>query len=268
VAGFDAIDVAMLEDTASRLALNGRDCVRISSRRLLDELLALQAIFGPHASRPEAHGQQEDVAVSVDSLLKQGLAAAQASDRGRWGELEHLVVPHNKPHIPARKVLRRKPGFMGPLRFPHRAVMGGDGQAFTQMYRAAAGTALIDCSGSMHLDEAAVRQLMSKLPAVEIGLYAGFPKNGRKGWLCAIARSGRLGELSLVSSHFGGCNVVDGPALRWLASKRGPRFWISDGAVNGCEGQQAKSLFLDVLHIVQQFKIQRLDSISSLLARW
>ena len=49
--------------------------------------------------------------------------------------------------------------------------MPGDGQAFAQQSRVMAGTALIDCSGSMSLGESKVRQLMAYLPAVEIALY-------------------------------------------------------------------------------------------------
>lgn len=154
---------------------------------------------------------------------------------------------------------------MGPLRFPHRAILGGDGQAFSEISRAAGGTALIDCSGSMSLNEDMVRRLMSKLPAIEIALYSGFPANASKGWLCVIARSGRLGDISGLSPKFGGYNVIDGPALVWLGNRRAPRWWISDGAVNGRDGVQSRSLYLEAINLVRQFRIQRMDTAMALL---
>jgi hypothetical protein len=144
--------------------------------------------------------------------------------------------------------------------------MGGDGEALAQISRAVAGTALIDCSGSMRLTRPPFGRLCRSCRLRKSGYTQAFQRTA-KGAGSASSRSGRLGELSLVSPKFGACNVFDGPVLRWLASRRGPRFWISDGAVNGCEGQQSKALFLDVLDTVQRFKIQRLDSVSALLDR-
>ena len=257
----DAVDMALLEDVANRFTGVGGNRKTMSSAALAEELRALQAVFGPHQNE-SCDNESDDF---IDPAIKQSVISTSTNARARWGELEHIVVPHTKPHVPARTALRRRPGCFGPLRYPHRVIVPGDGQAFAQQSRVMAGTALIDCSGSMSLDESKVRQLMAHLPAVEIALYSGQLNNTAKGWLCVIARNGRLADLASVLPSFGGYNVVDGPALRWLATRRPPRFWISDGAANGVGGAQSKSLFADVVEIMRQSTTKRLSTLTALL---
>lgn len=258
---FDAIDRALLEDAANRLAGAGSGRKAISSAALAEELRALQVVFGPHQNE-SCENESDD---SIDPAIKHSVISTSTNARARWGDLEYIVVPHTKPHVPARTALRRRPGCFGPLRYPHRVIVPGDGQAFAQPSRVMAGTALIDCSGSMSLDENKVRQLMAHLPAVEIALYSGQPNNTAKGWLCVIARNGRLADFASVLPNFGSYNVVDGPALRWLATRRPPRFWVSDGAANGVGGVQSKSLFADVIEIMRQSRTKRLSTLAGLL---
>ena len=258
---FDAVDRALLGGAADRLAGAGTNRQAMSSTALAEELRALQVVFGPHPPK-SCEDESDDC---VDPAVRQSLVSTSVNTRARWGELECILVPHTKPHTPARAALRRRPGCFGPLRYPHRIVVPGDGQAFAQPSRVMAGTALIDCSGSMSLDESIVRQLMARLPAVEVALYSGLPNNTSKGWLCVIARNGRLADLTSVLPSFGSYNVVDGPALRWLATRRSPRFWVSDGAVNGIGGVQSKSLFADVIEIMRQSRIKRLSTLAALL---
>ena len=56
-------------------------------------------------------------------------------------------------------------------------------------------------------------------------------------------------------------NIVDGPALRWLARQPGPRFWISDGVVTGEGDMQSVDLVVDVIRICGKAAITRVETV-------
>jgi hypothetical protein len=65
-------------------------------------------------------------------------------------------------------------------------------------------------------------------------------------------------------------NVVDGPALRWLARQPEPRIWISDGHVTGIADQPSSDLAVDAIHICRKARITRAektDIVTDLLCR-
>jgi hypothetical protein len=93
------------------------------------------------------------------------------------------------------------------------------------------GTVLIDASGSMGLRAADLERIILGIPeASVVAIYAG---SGDTGELRIVVRNGYRAAARDLGLRRGG-NVVDLPALRWLARQPPPRLWISDGEVTGC----------------------------------
>lgn len=136
------------------------------------------------------------------------------------------------------------------------------------------GTLLIDISGSMSWAHNITAELIEAMPAMTIAAYssddgaakpyakkyqeiyaahkgnpshpavvaahAEYMKNAHWGRLTIIAKQGRIVESGQKwREGHGGGNVVDGPALEWLAKQQRPRVWFSDGQVVGVGGQGA-----------------------------
>lgn len=110
-----------------------------------------------------------------------------------------------------------------------------DGAIFGTRRRAKGGTILCDASGSMNYDDDDVARILRDAPAATVAFYAG-AKNGRHGFGRIIigASNGRAASVGEVMRALpGGHNLIDGPALRWLARQPAPRFWVSDEGVGG-----------------------------------
>jgi len=105
-----------------------------------------------------------------------------------------------------------------------------DGAVFVRRGRQRGGTVLVDTSGSMALDAAGIdRILEASSGAAIVAIYSG---HEREGELRIVARDGKRADAAhLVPKGRG--NVVDEPALAWLARQQEPRLWISDGGVTG-----------------------------------
>jgi len=58
-------------------------------------------------------------------------------------------------------------------------------------------------------------------------------RSGDRGELRVVVRDGRRAAPRDLEPYGGG-NIVDLPALKWLARQAAPRVWISDGHVTGC----------------------------------
>src|SRR5262249_53603469 len=105
-----------------------------------------------------------------------------------------------------------------------------DQAIFQRAARVRGGTVLIDTSGSMSLDAAGIDRILSASSgAALVAIYSGKDKVGE---LRIVARDGRRADARDLAP-FGRGNVVDEPALAWLAKQDGPRLWISDGGVTG-----------------------------------
>ena len=105
-----------------------------------------------------------------------------------------------------------------------------DRKIFKQKQRVKGGTILIDASGSMQFDGQDILDIMMMLPAVNIAMYNGYYQDGD---LRIIAKNGMRVDDKYLYEHSGGGNVVDGPALRWLAEMPERRIWVSDMKVFG-----------------------------------
>jgi hypothetical protein len=111
-----------------------------------------------------------------------------------------------------------------------------DKKIFKQKIRVLGGTILIDASGSMSFSADDLLEIMMLLPAATIAMYNG---SGHTGDLRIIARNGYRVEQQYLDDHTGMGNVVDGPALQWLATQKPRRIWVSDMKVFGAHGDTA-----------------------------
>lgn len=182
-----------------------------------------------------------------------------------WGKME--THPLNKPrrYQAALKALRPKPGYVGAFRYVHRALLpSGDGQAFGTKRKAKGGTILLDCSGSMSMNDQMIEQLLTHAPAMTVALYGSHPGTTHTGRLAIAVQDGKGIEWKNfgLREHIGGGNVVDGPALEWLSKMPGPRVWVSDGHVT-CqdEGDPSVQMKFELGKLIRKARIRRFGHI-------
>jgi hypothetical protein len=140
-----------------------------------------------------------------------------------------------------------------------------DRAVFRRRARRAGGTLLVDTSGSMSLEVADLDRLLLATPlGMRVAIYSG---SGEVGELRIVADGGRRA----VSEHlarFGSGNVVDLPALEWLAKQSLPRLWISDGGVTGVGDRGSQALKRRCEALCRRARIRRvakLDEAAALL---
>ncbi|MCW0190954.1 MAG: hypothetical protein OJJ55_06600 [Rhodococcus sp.] len=182
----------------------------------------------------------------------------------RWGDMriKHVPLPLA---LPARMRGRRwKATNMGAVfRYPQRWC--ADQTIFAQKGVKEGGcTLLIDNSGSMHLDSDQVLEIMQYMPAALIASYEG---RAGHGILKVVARKGRRASAHDLERTLGG-NTVDGPALRWLGKQPGPRYWVSDGMVTGCDDRYHSDLGAEAVRICQHYSIMRIDSMDEVVEKF
>lgn len=147
------------------------------------------------------------------------------------------------------------------LRYPHRFAI--DRAIFRARARRARGTILIDTSGSMRLSRDGLDRLVASTRAgLRIAVYAG---EGDQGELRVVADGG----LRAPDSALGGLgrgNVVDLPALEWLARQPKPRIWISDGGVTGVGDVFSRELRNACERVRARAGIRRVDTLDEAAA--
>jgi hypothetical protein len=188
--------------------------------------------------------------------------------RGRaakWGEMRVETLPASRSRpIPALARSTAHCDHGAALAAPHRLPV--DGRVFHRRRRQRGGTVLIDASGSMRFTPADLERITAAASLATVAIYAG---HGRKGTLSVVAARGRMASAdALASSARGIGNVIDGPALRWLAGQQEPRVWVSDGLVTGTGDRSSTDLVVDAIRICRQGRITRAenpDSVCQLL---
>jgi len=180
------------------------------------------------------------------------------------GEMQMATVP--LPHrLPAKlRGSNYRPTNYGG-RIGSAARVNTDGVLFRAKRNAVGGgSVLIDCSGSMSLDDSEVMAILLAAPAVTIATYAGSDTYGE---LRIIARNGRRADSDDFQPRGYGGNVVDIPALEWLGQQSSrPRIWGSDGIVTGAGDCVGESLFRQAAAVCKRYGIHRAESISELMA--
>lgn len=171
----------------------------------------------------------------------------------KWGEMriESLQSDISRP-IPAVARGRTFSDHGAVLAAPHRLPV--DGRVFLRRRRQRGGTVLIDASGSMCFGPAELTRITAAAPLATVAIYAG---RGASGTLAIVAARGRMASRSEICALLGRGNVIDGPALRWLAQQAEPRIWISDGHVTGAHDRSSTDLVVDAIRICQQAGIRR-----------
>jgi len=134
-----------------------------------------------------------------------------------------------------------------------------DQRVFTRPARKIAtggATVLVDVSGSMRLSVAHIEEIIATAPhATLVAIYSGRQDHGE---LRIVVKDGyRAAPADLVP--YGQGNIVDLPALEWLATQRGPRIWISDGHVTGRGDTPASAITNRCKDICQEAGIVRVQ---------
>ena len=122
---------------------------------------------------------------------------------------------------------------------------------------------LIDTSGSMSLDEGDVESIIEGAPtATLVAIYSGREKEGQ---LRVVARDGRRASPRYLS-RYGIGNIVDLPALKWLAAQRAPRIWISDGGVTGVDDTPSAEIEQSCHRVCRRARIRRVKTVKEAAA--
>lgn len=159
---------------------------------------------------------------------------ASIKGRGRWGRLLGIGKPAASRAVRPRRAPGRRYSDTGVIPSAvHR--LPTDGAVFTARRRSKGGTVLCDASGSMHYSDADIERLLQEAPGSTVAFYAGrHDHRSNPGRIVIGAAGGRAAAVKDIRAMLpGGDNIVDGPALRWLARQPAPRFWITDEAVGG-----------------------------------
>jgi hypothetical protein len=120
------------------------------------------------------------------------------------------------------------------------------------------GTVLVDTSGSMDLGDRDLDRLLGATPhGARVAIYSGRETVGE---LRVVA----WGERRASAEHldpYGRGNVIDVPALHWLARQPAPRLWVSDGHVTGVGDRGSETLRKEADGICTAARIQRCGSL-------
>jgi len=167
------------------------------------------------------------LASQLRELLKKWEREEELQSNVNWGSME-IFEPALTRTVTrlfrARKFRATSDGSI-PVN-PLRLYTDGYVFAIRRKHKVVQPTILLDASGSMHLPNVAL--IVREFPAATVASYSA---RARGGTLRILARDGRCVSATYDDTKFGGANVIDGPALDWLAQQPAPRYWISDGVV-------------------------------------
>ena len=231
-----------LRDSARR---QGTDCapfatVEVLAREIERELAALGLELPERPAVPCCLGHVDcGGGGDPDGDLFAALRRRGTGGDVQPGEMRTVVAPLEMPVGRGHRISRSsRPALEGSVvRFVHRYPI--DGRIFRRRARGRAGTVLVDTSGSMSLDADDLDHVLRETRgAVQVAIYSG---KGSRGELRIVARGGRRAAARHLEP-FGRGNIVDVPALEWLARQRGPRVWITDGGVTGVGDSSAPAI--------------------------
>jgi len=197
----------------------------------------------------------------LDQFIKDQMRAADKGENAFWGKMgiKNHQLPRTLPADLLGKSKRKKDIGVKPNAMHRYAT---DKKIFIDKAKRVTGTLLIDASGSMDFDNDDIEEIVKLLPASTIAIYSGtnhpenFAKDDTVGYLHVIAKNGKwVKEIPDIEQFRN--NIVDGPAIDWLAKQAEPRILVSDLQFTGVafetsDGSRlrvgvSKSLFVDAL---------------------
>ena len=168
------------------------------------------------AIEPPKREEEGDPGEQVRAIMEEA--------RVTWGAMDIYRPPLTDRGAPPPKNLRRHSEEGVVPTAAHRAF--SDGRIFAPRRKRLGASILIDCSGSMDWNLDDLRRVIAAGPASLIATYSG---RFQSGTLTIVAAEGRIIGRDENPAPGGHNNLVDGPALAWLASQPAPRVWLSDG---------------------------------------
>lgn len=178
-----------------------------------------------------------------------------------WGDMTIERVPMSTPSKWRHRFSRIRRSDAG-VKITALPRILTDQKIFSYKIRKKGGTVLVDCSGSMNLSPEEVYDIVCAAPAACVAVYSG---NSRTGILRIVAEDGKLAHPRHICSPSAAANTIDGPALRWLATKDHPRVWVSDGAVTGIGDTSDAALHAEAQMLRRIHRIHQVPSGSEAL---
>ena len=222
----------------------------------------------------EGNDEEEGIRDGVKGLweIRDRRPAQLRDGTANWISTVHVMTPELTQDLPRAHRAAKRGEFYGRApRYPHR--MATDRRIFARKQggNQYPGTVLVDVSGSMALSGVDIGEVLDRYPTAEIRDYSACFVNGF-GHLRVVAKDGkRLTDRELDANRAcSSCrsNGIDGPALRWLATQPRPRFWISDGMVNGQREMMTVNLLEECAQLCAQHRIIRVPSVAEFLRKY
>jgi len=173
--------------------------------------------------------------------------------------LPHACAPPRRGRAPGRRHAAEGTELRDISRFAH------DRKVFSVRARCrrGGGSVLIDQSGSMCLEASDIDRLIADAP--EATLVANYSGRGAEGELRVVVRDGRRAAVEDLAP-FGSGNVVDLPALEWLARQPAPRVLVSDGGFTGIDDQPSRVVRSGCRRLMRNHRIVRVESAAAAAA--
>lgn len=182
--------------------------------------------------------------------------------RGEFGVMEivQLPLPYRSKAGFERRWTARDEGPI-PTRFDRWSI---DKRVFRTKKRGKGAALLVDVSGSMSWEEDDLTRVLEEVPAATIAIYSG---SGNKGQLVILAKDGKCASMRQAAKHMLGGNIIDGPALEWLAAQpQTTKLWMSDGVITGIgDGGISDEERINTNHIIRKGGIQQVRNVKAVM---
>lgn len=232
--------------------------------RELARALRASGVLDARGQSASAYASDCCVVVPCDDA---GEDAAEPHGHSAGEEREDADVAAGRMRITRAPLTRALPIGKGPVgwraaregsvvRYAHRWL--ADRAIFRRRGRGTRGSVLIDGSGSMSLGAADLDRLLASARAgLVVAVYSG---KGEEGELRIVAAGARRADTDRLKTPGSG-NIVDLPALEWLARQPAPRVWVSDAGVTGIGDRPSKALRARCLALCRRAGIRRVERI-------
>jgi len=150
---------------------------------------------------------------------------------------------------------------------PGRILTDPARRVFGQKVKVKGGIVVVDISGSMHLTQRDIEDIVEAAPAAVILAYSDTDNGAGNPNAHILANRGwRTDDISSIERHGNG---VDGTALTWAIRHRKygeDIVWVSDGQVIGIGGHDNRGLAIECADLIRQHKIIMIPSVKKAVA--